>query len=263
MSEPNLVELIERYADEETARETFERLRWPGDLPGSVVCPRPDCGVKGESHRMRSAATSKTRKGLWYCTACKGQFTVTVGTLLEDSHIKIGKWLTAFHLMAASKKGMSAHQLHRMLGLTYKSAWFMAHRIRYAMTQEPMVGLLQGIVEADETYVGGKPENMHAHKRAPAPPKIPVLSLVERGGTVRSQVVADVTGKTLGAAIRKTVATSGPDDRRSQELRRARQGVRRARGGEPSCGRVRAGHRPHEYGGRLLLDSQARNLRSR
>jgi transposase-like protein len=163
-AELNLVELVARYADEATARGTFERLRWPD----GTVCPR--CGVKGESNRMRSAAGSKTRKGLWYCTACKGQFTVTVGTLLEDSHIKIGKWLTGFHLLAASKKGMSAHQLHRMLGITYKSAWFMAHRIRFAMTQTPMVELLKRIVEADETHIGGKPENMHTHKRTPASP---------------------------------------------------------------------------------------------
>jgi transposase-like protein len=174
--EPNLVELVARYADEDKARETFERLRWPS----GTICP--NYGTVGESYRMLSAAGSSTRKGLWRCRACGQQFTVTVGTLLEDSHIPIGKWLTAFHLLAASKKGMSAHQMHRMLGLTYKSAWFMCHRIRYAMTQKPMVGLLQGIVEADETFVGGKPENRHVKKRAPAPAKTAVLSLVERGG---------------------------------------------------------------------------------
>jgi transposase-like protein len=199
-AEPNLMELVERYADEETARATFERLRWPN----GTVCPR--CGVHGESHRMRSAASSKTRKGLWYCTACKGQFTVTVGTLLEDSHIKIGKWLTAFHLMAASKKGMSAHQLHRMLGVTYKSAWFMAHRIRFAMTQTPMAELLKGIVEADETYVGGKPENMHAERRTPAPRRSRCCPWSSAVVTCAPRSWPDATGKTLAAAIRKTVA---------------------------------------------------------
>jgi len=132
---------------------------------------------------------------------------VTVGTIFEDSHIPLGKWLVAVHMMAASKKGVSAHQLHRMLGITYKTAWFMAHRIRYAMTQEPLAGmLLQGTVEADETFVGGKPENMHREKRKPAPPKTPVLSLVERKGDVRSFKVPNVTGKTLRDALRKNVA---------------------------------------------------------
>ena len=96
------------------------------------------------------------RKGVWKCGGCREQFTVTVGTIFEDSHIPLSKWLLALHLLCASKKGMSAHQLHRMFKVTYRSAWFMAHRIRYAMTQEPLSLKLTGIVEVDETYIGGK-----------------------------------------------------------------------------------------------------------
>jgi transposase-like protein len=189
----DLVELSARYADEDKAREALEKLRWPN----GAICPRSDCGAVGEAHRIISMKGSSTRKGVWRCNACQRQFTVTVGTIFEDSHIPLGTWLVAVHLLCASEKGMSAHQLHRMLGITYKSAWFMAHRIRHAMTKPPLVDKLRGIVEADETFVGGKPENRHVTKRVPAPPKTAVLSLVERGGNVRSRVVADVTGKTL------------------------------------------------------------------
>jgi transposase-like protein len=162
----------------------------------------------GESFRLNRLPGSSSRPGLWKCRECRRTFTATMGTIFEDSHIKLGTWFTALHLLCASKKGMSAHQLHRMLGVTYKTAWFMAHRLRLAMSSPPLVDKLRGIVEADETFIGGVPENMHTHKRTPAPPKTPVLSLVERGGNVRSEVVPNVTGKTLRAAIRKHVDTS-------------------------------------------------------
>ena len=100
-----------------------------------------------DPYRLTPKAGSKTRQGLWKCRACRKQFTVTVGTVFEDSHIPITKWLLAIHLLASSKKGMSAHQLHRMLGITYKTAWFMAHRLRYAMMQGPMLELFKGVVE--------------------------------------------------------------------------------------------------------------------
>lgn len=197
----DLVALAAKYANEDKARETLEAWRWPN----GVICPRPDCGAVGEARKIVSAKGSSTRKGLWKCMACRRQFTVTVGTIFEDSHISLGKWLIAVHLLCASKKGMSAHQLHRMLGVTYKSAWFMAHRIRKAMERPPVVDLLQGIVEADETFVGGKPGNRHLGKREPAPPKIPVLALVERGGNVRAMRVPNVGGETLRRALRENV----------------------------------------------------------
>ena len=106
-------------------------MRWPN----GAACPK--CGGS-DPYKLTPKAGSKTRKGVYKCRACRKQFTVTVGTVFEGSHIPISKWLLAIHLLCASKKGMSAHQLHRMLGVTYKSAWFMAHRLRYAMSQEPL-----------------------------------------------------------------------------------------------------------------------------
>jgi transposase-like protein len=145
--------------------------------------------VKGKSHRP----------GLYYCGACKGQFTVTVGTVFERSKVPLSKWWLAAHLLGASKKGMSAHQLGRMLGVTYKTAWFMTHRIREAMrdlTPSPLGGQNK-VVEVDETYVGGKAAN----RKGKVPPKQAVVSLVERDGEVRTFHVANVTAKTLRPTI--------------------------------------------------------------
>src|SRR5207253_6330967 len=153
----------ERFSTVEAARDYLEKQRWP-DGP---ECPH--CGLVGEAYKItpKVKATPKTkaelkkrdrkpRKGLWKCAGCRKPFTVTVGTIFEDSHIPLNKWVIAVHLLCASKKGMSAHQLHRMLGVTYKSAWFMAHRIRYGMSQEPLASMLTGVVECDETYIGGR-----------------------------------------------------------------------------------------------------------
>src|SRR5436309_366229 len=138
-----------RYADEESARAFLEAIRWPN----GPVCPH--CGSPGAYRITAKKAGAKTRPGLLKCKDkdCRKQFTVTVGSIFEDSHLPLSKWLMAINLLCSSKKGMSAHQLHRMLGVTYKSAWFMAHRIRYAMTQEPLASKLDGTVEVDETYV--------------------------------------------------------------------------------------------------------------
>ena len=157
-----------------------------------------------EAYRLEAKPDSKrpVRKGVYKCKACRKQFTVTVGTIFEDSHIPLNKWLMAINLLCSSKKGMSAHQLHRMLGLTYKSAWFMAHRIRYVMTQPPLVDKLKGVVEADETYVGGK---AHGKRGRGAQNKTPVFTLVERNGRVRSFKVDRVTAKNLKEKIREHV----------------------------------------------------------
>lgn len=199
----------EKFQNPLVAADYLESIRWP-DGP---VCPH--CG---ESERKPYALKSKTRK-LWKCAACRKQYTVTVGTIFEGSHIGLHKWLLAFYLLCSSKKGMSAHQLHRMLGVTYKSAWFMAHRIRYAMEQPPFAKPLTGVVEADETYVGGKVRRSNVKKHRPLDPtkadprqqtgrgadKTPVLLLVERGGQARSFRMANVTGESLGGAIRRNV----------------------------------------------------------
>jgi transposase-like protein len=200
--------LDERFTDAGAAAEYLEALRWP-DGP---VCPH--CG---ETERKAYRMKHKTRR-LWKCAACRKQFTVTVGTIFEGSHIPLNKWLLAFYLLCSSKKGMSAHQLHRMLGVTYKSAWFMAHRIRYAMEQPVFADKLNGVVEADETYVGGKVRHPNKTKDRPrkweqkntgrGTTKQPVMLLVERGGMARSFRVATVTGLELKGAIRRHVSPS-------------------------------------------------------
>src|ERR1700733_16042531 len=140
------------FQDADKAREVLEAERWP-DGP---ICPH--CGIIGEAYKLepKEGARTHARKGVYKCAACREQFTVTVGTIFEDSHIPLNKWLLAIHLLCASKKRMSSHQLHRMLGVTYKSAWFMTHRIRYMMGQSSYQNKMKGVVEADETYIGGK-----------------------------------------------------------------------------------------------------------
>ena len=202
----NIVELGQRFSDEDKAREILESVRWPD----GATCPH--CGsIKVYRLEPKPTSTRPGRKGLWKCGDCRKQFTVTVGTIFQGSHIPLNKWIIAIYIMCASKKGVSALQLQRMMKpLTYKSAWFMCHRIRHAMTQEPMSGLLRGTVEADETYIGGKHRNMHTSKRAKltgrgTADKPPIFALVERGGQLIGQNVADVTGETLKGIIRRQV----------------------------------------------------------
>jgi transposase-like protein len=201
----------EKFQDQLKAAEYLESIRWPN----GPVCPH--CG---EQERKAYRLKSETRR-LWKCAACRKQYTVTVGTIFESSHIGLHKWLLAFYLLCSSKKGMSAHQLHRMLGVTYKSAWFMAHRIREAMTQAPFAERLRGIVEVDETYIGGKPRRSNKRQYKPLDPykpdlrktgrgteKTPVVVLVQRDGRVYSERVANVTGATLKGVIRRHVDPS-------------------------------------------------------
>ncbi|MBX7152535.1 IS1595 family transposase [bacterium] len=183
---------------EDEARETLEKLRWPD----GVCCPR--CG----SLNVYKLEGKSVRKGVYRCKDCrsvkqKDQFTVTVGTIFEDSHIKLSTWLTAISLMCASKKGISAHQIHRMLGITYKSAWFMCHRIRYAMQPDKPERKLKGIIEVDETYIGGK--SRRTAKTTGLENKTPVVSLLQRGGKVRSFVVSTVTAATLKEVLNENI----------------------------------------------------------
>lgn len=197
----NLSELAKNFSDETKAREFLESILWPS----GTVCPH--CGVIGESYRLTAKPGSKTpvREGVWKCGGCRKQFTVRVGTIFEDSKIPLHKWLQAIHLLCASKKGMSSHQIHRMLGITYKSAWFLTHRIRYAMQQSGELPKLDGTVEIDETYVGGKVKGKGIMAAMDA--KTPVVSLVQRGGKARSFVMEHVTAKNLRPLIDEHVHT--------------------------------------------------------
>lgn len=182
------------FHDAEKAREHLEAQRWPN----GPVCPH--CNGRDAATKLKGKST---RPGVYKCKACEKPFSVTVGTVFERSKIPLNKWLFATYLMASSKKGISAEQISRMVGVTYKSAWFMCHRIREAMTPVAgSVGPLGGegkVIESDETFVGGKAKN--AHKSKPIPKKHAVHALVERGGEVRASHVADVTAKTLRTAL--------------------------------------------------------------
>ena len=162
---------------EDDARALLEEIRW-GKNCEHAACPH--CGAM-DPYRLTPKAGSKTRQGVWKCRACRKQFTVTVGTVFEASHVKLVKWWLAIHLLASSKKGISAHQLHRNLHVSYQTAWFMAHRLRYAMMQGPILDLFKGIVEIDETYVGGRRPGGKKGRPGPDSHKTPVVALVERG----------------------------------------------------------------------------------
>ena len=182
------------FIDADKAREWLERMLWADGRP----CPH--CGVVDKSTKVGGTTA---RPGLYMCNACRSQFTVTVGTLYERSKIPLNKWLAATHLMVASKKGVSALQIGRMLGLSKKTAWFLCHRIRESLrdTNPDMLGGEGMTVEADETYVGGKEKNKHRSKRRAdhigGVGKEMVFSLVERGGKVRSRHMENISAKNL------------------------------------------------------------------
>ena len=200
----NLSTIAKQYSDEEAAWLFFESIRWPN----GPICPH--CGVVNHAYYLEPKAGNRTtRTGkvsyrrVWKCADCREKFSVLVGSVFEDSKIPLSKWLLAFHMMCAGKNGVAALELQRTLGVTYKTAWFMAHRIRYAMDQGPLGTLLSGTVEADETYVGGK---AHGKRGRGAANKTPVVSLVERGGKVRSRVVTNVTGKNVKEVLHANVS---------------------------------------------------------
>ena len=185
----NLLTLIDDYSSDAKCRELLERLRWPN----GVACLR--CG---------SLSISEVRnRDQFDCDACRYQFSVTAGTIMHDSHLPLRKWFLAIYLMCESKKGISALQLKRTLGVAYKTAWYLCHRIREAMGNDPFEGpTLLGIVEVDETLVGGR---TRGKGRAYKGNKTWVAGAIQRDGGVRLERIPDVKKKTLHAFVARTV----------------------------------------------------------
>ena len=189
------------FHDETAARKHVEALRWPN----GPVCTNEECKAVNEATELQGQSH---RPGLYKCRKCGTHFTVLIGSIYEDSHLPLTKWLLATHLMCASKKGVSALQVQRMLGLgSYRTAWHLCHRIREAMTpDEAESGPIGGgnkVVESDETYVGGKKKNVHNGK--PEPKKHAVVTLVERSGEVRAKHVPNVTAKNVKEHLKTNV----------------------------------------------------------
>lgn len=188
-----LINFLQKFGTDEACREYLEAKRWPN----GPVCPR--C----ESTKVYKLEGKTTRSGLYKCAACRKPFTVTIGTIFERSHIPLAKWFAAIYLMCSSKKGMSAHQLHRSLKITYKTAWFLCHRIRHSMRDPRFRKALCGTVEVDETYIGGKTRKGIRGRGSER--KTPVVALISRSGKMRTRVVANVGAASLKGAIRDHV----------------------------------------------------------
>jgi transposase-like protein len=215
----NLATLPKYLSDEHEAWALLERLRWPD---GEPICPH--CGHKDAKHyfltsrsgERRTKAGNVTYRRLWKCRNkdCRKQFSVLIGTIFESSKVPASKWLLGMWLMSASKNGISSLEMERHLGVAHQTAWFMNHRLREAMTREPLASLLFGTVTADETFVGGKPKNRHRQGRPPRLPagagsqvekrrmNTPVLALIDNEtGEARAKVITDVTANTLSKAM--------------------------------------------------------------
>ena len=190
-------------ADEKAATEFMEKQRW-GEHP---CCPH--CGSLSV-YQMKDLKTGERQKNFrWRCHDCKQQYTVRVGTVFEDSRIPLRHWCYGFYRAATSKKGVSALEIHRQTGLSYKSALFLLHRIRYAMDAQD-IEPLSGDVEIDEVFIGGKPRRVNRgyKQETQKKDKAIVIGMKERGGRVRPRVIADVTGDTLKAMIAANVEKS-------------------------------------------------------
>jgi len=195
--------------DDNVAVAFMERQRW-GDTPRCPHCDNSDVRM------MLDKDGNRNKRYLWRCRKCKRQFTVKVGTIMQDSPIPVRVWCYAFWAACTSKKGVSAMQIHRQCNVSYKSALFMMHRIRYAMSEPNTDMELSGTVEVDETYVGGKPRYKGISKKGRGTRKTPVVGMVERHGNIHAEVVANVSGKTLRKAIMEHV------DRSSSWMRHGR-----------------------------------------
>ncbi|MCY3611203.1 MAG: IS1595 family transposase [Gemmatimonadetes bacterium] len=189
MKKMNLVSLMDRYDSDEKCVDLLAKLRWPS----GVACVR--CGDMAVDRVTRG-------RGLWMCRSCDHQFSVTAGTIMHRSRLPLRKWFIAIYLMCQSKKGMSAHQLHRMLGTTYRTAWHLAHRIREAMGNDPFTEpTLVGVVEVDETMIGGKSSGKNWRDN-----KHWVAGAIERGGRVRIERIPDSRKGTIHDFVKRNIS---------------------------------------------------------
>ena len=194
-----LIQLFDRFATDDKARKHLESVHWKD----GIVCPHCKCKDQTRFSDIKANPAAKTRAGLRWCSNCKSPFTVTIGTIFEDSHIPLRKWLIAYYMICSSKKGISSLQLQRNLELgSYRTALFMAHRIRHALRETSFAEKMDGTIEADECFVptGTKGEGKPVRKLTP------VFAMVQRGGSVRSKVMPTVNGANLKQAIRENVA---------------------------------------------------------
>lgn len=197
----NLIEVMERFPDQESCIAHLERVRWQN----KPVCPFCGCIIK------RKKECGEGRVGRFHCSACKASFKVTHGTMFHGTKIPLQKWFMAIALILNAKKGLSSHQLQRDLALNQKTAWFMMVRIRAEMANKTNPIVLQGIIEADETYIGGRPRKENKKEdREPAPrgrgtSKTAVIGAVQRGGQVVVEVAKGLTGRDIMQFIRRVV----------------------------------------------------------
>lgn len=209
MSKTNILTLSEQIPTEAAAYEYLEGMRWNGN---------PECPHCGNTDRCyfltpkdgtdrKTSTGAATQRRLWKCSACRKKFSVLTGTVMHGTKIPVRTWVFVLFEMAASKNGVSAREIERKYGVTNRAAWFLTHRIREAMKAGGIMVKMTGTVVADETFIGGHVRNMHASKRASAPPKSAVLTLIEKDtGRARSRVVPDVTGRTLKRALQEQVS---------------------------------------------------------
>jgi len=198
-TQPSIFDVMNKFATEERCIAHLEKLRWP-DGPR---CPK--CGGDRISKFEAAGKTGKNRY-LYECMPCSYQYSITVGTIFHDSHMSLTRWFVAIYLICSAKKGISAKELQRQLSVTYKTAWYMAHRIRVAMQEDKdFCQKFSGIVESDETYVGGKQKGLRG--RAVSTNKVPVVAIKERtSGKIRMKVLSDVSSTSLSDFIRENVA---------------------------------------------------------
>lgn len=187
----SILEFTQAFSTDLKCRKYIETKLW---ADGKPVCPH--CAVIDDCYRFSDSRRFK-------CKACKKQFTVTVGTIFEGSHVELQKWFVAIYLLCSHKKGISSLQLSRDLNITQKSAWYMLHRLRYAFRSKSFLAPLNNVVEIDETYVGGKDKNRHEMKKGME--KTVVFGMIQRGGEVRTETVKEASHKDLYPVIQKNV----------------------------------------------------------